>query len=107
MDTVFAVPALWVPSGNAGRLIGLSAVKSITFSGNEQGVYIQVLSQNVRMTLDGTNPVASGNDTGFELRSTDQTVLITGQLGMTIKFIQVAANAVVQYQMLTLSGRYA
>lgn len=107
MEPVFAVPAIWIPSGNHGRIAGLSAVKSITFGANEQGVYIQVLSQNVRVTIDGTNPSISGNDTGFELRSTDSAVLFTGQPGMTLKFLQVAASAVVQYQMLTLGGRYA
>jgi len=106
IGTEFAVPALWIPSGSHGRIVGLSAVKSIVFDTGVQGVYIQALSQNVRITLDGTNPSATGNDTGFEIRSTDPPVLITGQPGLTIKMIQTAASAVVQYQMLSLGDRF-
>lgn len=107
-DIVFAIPALWLPFGAAQRLILLSTVKSITLPAGVQGLYLQSLSQNVRVTLDGTtNPVASGNDIGFVLRSTDPAFLFTGQPGMKLLLIQEAASAVVQYQLLTLSGRYS
>lgn len=106
-DVVFAIPALWIPFGSAQRLIGLSAVKPIVLPPGVQGIYLQALSQNVRVTLDGTtNPVASGNDIGFTLRSTDPAFLFTGQPGMKLLLIQEAATAVVQYQMVQLSGRY-
>lgn len=102
----FAVPPLWIPDGTHQRLIGLSAVKSITFAANQQGMYFQTLSQNVRVTIDGTNPVASGNDTGFQVTASEGRVLIVGYPGMVVKIIQETASAVVQYQMLTLSGRF-
>lgn len=102
----FAVPPIWIPSGTHQRRNDLSAVRSITFGQGIQGMYIQALSQNVRITIDGTTPSATGNDTGFVLRSTDAPVLITGQPGQVVKVIQEAATAVLQYQMLTLGGRY-
>lgn len=107
MDTTFAVPALWLPFGTAQRIVGLTAVKSIIFPQGVQGVWVQTLSQNVRVTTDGSTPTPTGNDLGFELRSTDPTWLFTGQPGFTLKFIQVTATAVIQYQLLTLGGRYS
>lgn len=104
----FAVPPLWVPKANShGRLIGLSAVKTITFPPGVQGFYVQAISQNVRVTLDGTTPVASGNDTGFQIRAGDPPVLILGQVGQVLSFIQEAATAVVQYQPVTLASRFS
>ena len=107
MDTNFAVPALWIPFGTAQRIVGLTAVKTVTFPPGVQGIYVQALTQNVRVTIDGSTPSPTGNDLGFELRSTDPTWLFTGQPGFTLKFIQVTATAVIQYQLLTLGGRYA
>lgn len=107
METVFAVPALWMPSGVAGRLTALSAVKSITLGPNEQGVYLQALSQNVRVTIDGlTTPSPTGNDVGFELVALATPYLFVGFPGMKLNFIQVAASAVLQYQPVTLIGRF-
>ena len=107
METVFALPALWMPSGAAGRLNGLSVAKSITLGPTEQGVYLQALSQNVRVTLDGlTNPVATGNDVGFELVALATPYLFIGFPGMRLTFIQVAASAVLQYQPVSLVTRF-
>lgn len=105
-DVVFAVPALWIPSGTHQRRL-VASVQTITFGDNEQGCYLQSLSQNVRVVVDNTStPTPSGNDVGFVLRSTDPPFLFTGKPGMSIKIIQETATAVVQYQMLTLSGLY-
>lgn len=107
MDTNFSVPALWIPSGVHQRRL-VSSVQTITFGPNEQGVFIQTLTANIRVTIDSaTNPVISGNDIGFELRSTDPAILFTGAPGMQVRILQVAATAIVQYQMLTLQGRYS
>lgn len=105
-DVIFAVPPIWIPSGTAQRRL-VASVQTITFGDNEQGCYLQSLSQNVRVVLDGTStPTPSGNDLGFVLRSTDPPFLFTGMPGMSIKIIQETATAVVQYQMLQLGGRF-
>lgn len=107
MDTVFSLPALWIASGTQQRRNDLSTAKVvINFGLNEQGCYLQTLTQNVRVTLDGSTPVVGGNDVGFTLRNTDPPFLFTGKPGDKITIIQEAATAVVQYQMLTLSGLY-
>lgn len=105
MMPTFDVPAIWLPSGGAQRYTG-TAVKVITFGNNEQGCYVQALTQNIRVTIGTTAPVASGNDVGFQLKAGDPAVLFTGQPGMTLNIIQETATAVVQYQMLTLAGRF-
>lgn len=105
MDTVFALPALWIVSGTQQRKL-VASVLIITFGLNEQGCYLQTLTQNCRVTLDGSTPVVSGNDVGFVIRNTDPPFLFTGKPGDTIKVLQETATAVVQYQMLTLSGLY-
>ena len=105
-DITFAIPALWLPSGGAQRYTG-TAVKTITFGANEQGCYIQALTQNVRVTIGTTLPVIGGNDVGFQIKAGDPAVLVTGQPGMQLNILQEVATADVQYQMLTLAGRFS
>lgn len=111
MDMTFSIPPPWIPLGGANgghqRLTGLNTVKTIAFIEGVQGIYIQALTQNVRITLDGTAPAASGNTTGFVLRTTDPPVLIVMAQGITIKLIEEAASAVVQYQLLKISNRFS
>ena len=104
----FSVPPIWIPKANShGRLIGLSSVKTIVFPPGVQAFYIQAIGANVRITLDGTTPVASGNDTGFQILASAPPVLIVGQVGMTLSFLQETATAIVQYQPLTLGSRFS
>lgn len=105
-ETIVTLPAVYKPSGTHQRLIGLSVVKTITFAADQQAIYIQAISQNVRMTVDGTTPAASGNTTGFQIRAGDPPVRFDFAPGTTIKLIEEAASASVQYQMLTVWTRY-
>lgn len=105
MELVTGVGGQWAPSGTHQRLVGLTAVKTITLAPNEYGLYIQVISQNVRMTFDGTTPVASGNDVGFQLTPAMGPIFIAGFPGMVLSFIQEAATAVIQYQKLSNNRR--
>lgn len=107
----FSTPTLWIPSGGAQRLIGLSAVKPITFGPNEQGCYLQTLTQNVRVTIalpptTSTPKGAAPNSLGFQLKAGDPAVLFTGIPGMVLNFIEETASAEIQYQMLTLANRF-
>lgn len=105
MDIITPVGGQWKPSGTHQRLVGLTAVKTITLTPNEYGLYIQVISQNVRMTFDSTSPAASGNDVGFQLTPAMGPIFIAGFPGMVLSFIQETATAVIQYQKLTLDRR--
>lgn len=89
--------------GTHQRLSSLSSVKTIVLANNEAGVYIQAIGQNVRMTLDGTAPVASGNDIGFQITPAMGPILVTAFPGAVLSFIQETATAVVQYQRVSLS----
>lgn len=105
-ETIIALPALYEPSGTHQRRNDLSAVRTITLAPGEHAIWIQALTQNVRMTTDGTTPVASGNDTGFQIRAGDPPVRFDFAPGTTLKFIQEAATAVLQYQLLKAWTRY-
>lgn len=89
--------------GTHQRLSGLSSVKTITMVNNEVGVYIQAIGQNVRMTLDGSAPVASGNDLGFQITPAMGPILITAFPGAVLSFIQETSTAVLQYQKVSLN----
>src|SRR6478735_7016832 len=104
MDAINAIPAFWKTSGAAQRLV-VSALKSITLGPNEHGVWIQTHGQNVYVTMDGSTPVIGGNDLGFEIRTTDAPVRLEGAPGTKFSFMPVTGTAIIQYQMLTLSGR--
>lgn len=56
---------------------------------------IQTVSQNVRYTLDGTTPTAT---TGFQLVAGDPPIIIPIGANTTVKVIQEAATADLQYQ---------
>lgn len=58
-------------------------------------ILIQALTQNVRYTLDGTTPTANK---GFQLKAGDPPTLLFIGTGITLKVIQEAATADLQYQ---------
>lgn len=106
MDTLSSVPALWIPFGTAQRLIGLTVVKTITIPPGANGMYLQVRGASIYMTLDNqTDPVIGGNDLGFEIFITSLPLLFTGIPGTSFRIKQTVPTAIVQYQMLTLTGR--
>lgn len=63
-------------------------------SGAEK-IVVQALAQNVRFTLDGTNPTAS---LGFQLKANDPPLTIPLK-GCTLKVIEETATASLQFQM--------
>ena len=56
---------------------------------------IQAFDQNVRFTLDGSEPAAA---VGFQLKAGDPPLQIPMSAGVTVKVIEEAASAVLQYQ---------
>lgn len=56
---------------------------------------VQALDQNVRFTLDGSAPTASR---GFQLKAGDPPVIIPISSNTTVKVIQEASTADLQYQ---------
>jgi hypothetical protein len=58
-------------------------------------IMIQALVQNVRFTLDGTAPEAAK---GFQLKAGDPPMILPLGNATTVKVIQEAATADIQYQ---------
>lgn len=58
-------------------------------------IMLQTHSQNVRYTLDGTAPTAT---TGFNLKATDQPIILSIIGVSALKVIQEAATADLQFQ---------
>ena len=90
--------SLFIPVGshNDGLVIS-SAVDLITTinDSNVTKLLIQSLTQNSRYTLDGTTPTSTK---GFQLKTTDPPVIIS-LVGITsLKVIQEAATADLQFQ---------
>ena len=72
----------------------ISSATTLTPADGATKLLIQALDQNVRFTLDGTTPTAS---TGFQLVAGDPPVMIW-VAGATVKVIEEAATADLQYQ---------
>ena len=74
---------------------GLSAVKTLTAAKVRAAgtVWLQALTQNVRMTLEGTTPSASA---GIRLTAGDPPIEIQGEDAANAKFIEEAASATVE-----------
>lgn len=75
----------------------ISSATTLTPPTGATKILIQALDQNVRFTLDGTAPTAS---LGFQLKAGDPAVMIPVGAGMTLKVIEEAATADLQYQWL-------
>ena len=91
---------LYSPIGNHAQLTGLSVAKTIDISNEANGVIIQAISQNVRITLKG--PVSGV--AGFRIRAGDPPVLIPCGGGGSINVQEETASATVEYQAVKVHG---
>lgn len=85
------------PAGANTHVDGL-AISSATVISNPNGgtkLLIQALTQNVRFTLDGSNPTATR---GFQLKAGDPPVVIPVSATTVVTVIEEAATADLQYQ---------
>ena len=83
-------------TGSHGSNASLSTVVTISIPADAVLVCLQAQTSNVRFTLDGTNPVAS--TTGFVVAAGADPLFMPINAGMTLKLIQDAASARVQFQ---------
>ena len=93
-----AIPAVngrpFRPVGSHTQIADLSTAKSITRAAGGKRLLMQALAQPVTFTLDGTTPTSAK---GFVLAAGDA-VLIDVADDVTIKVIQTAASATLEYQ---------
>lgn len=83
------------PLGAHSSGANIAAATSLTAPARATKLIIQALTQNVRFTLDGTTPTAI---LGFQIRAGDPPFTIPVAPGVTVKVIQEAATASLQYQ---------
>ena len=83
------------PVGAHNDGLAISSATTITIPDGATKIMIQTLTQNVRLTLDGTAPTTSK---GFQLQVGQMPVIIPLGRSTVIKVIEEAATADLQYQ---------
>jgi hypothetical protein len=83
------------PVGSHTGGTSISSATTLTIPNGARYVLVQALAQNVRYTLDGTTPTTT---LGFQLKAGDPPRSIWCETGVTLKFIEEAATASLQYQ---------
>ncbi len=90
-DAVFGL----IPIGAHNDGLDISSAVALNIPSGATKLLIQALTQNVRFTVDGTTPTASK---GFQLKAGDPPVVIPISSGTSVKVIEEAATADLQYQ---------
>lgn len=75
----------------------ISSAVTLTPPAGANRILIQALTQNVRYTLDGTDPTST---LGFQLKAGDGPIVLSMGQAIVLKVIQEAATASLQYQWL-------
>ena len=83
------------PIGDHNDGLNISSAVTLTPPAGATKLLVQALDKNVRYTLDGTTPTASK---GFQLAAGDPPIIIPIGNGTTIKIIEEAASADLNYQ---------
>jgi hypothetical protein len=83
------------PVGSHNDGLAIVAAQTLTPPTGATKLMIQAADKNVRYTLDGTVPTASK---GFRLAADGLPVVILIESGVTVKVIEEAATADLQYQ---------
>ena len=83
------------PIGAHNDGLNIVAVVELAAPQGANKIMFQALDQNVRFTLDGTDPTTT---LGFQLQSDDPPVILTIESRATVKVIEEAATADLQYQ---------
>lgn len=73
----------------------LATAVTLTPASGATKLLIQALTQNIRVTLDGTTPTAT---LGFQIKAADPAVVIPIAPGTVVKLIEELATATIQYQ---------
>lgn len=95
-EHTMATPEPYLTVGQHTQIVGLASATAIVVPALCNGVLIQAINQNVRITLDNfTAPTATR---GFQLKAGDPAVFIPLDRGTQIRMIQEAATATVEYQ---------
>jgi len=83
------------PLGAHSSGLDVSSAVTLSVPSGATQLLIQVFTQNLRITLDGTTPTST---TGFQIKAGDPPIIIPVSWPITVKVIQEAATASLQYQ---------
>lgn len=83
------------PVGAHTQNSSLSSAVTLTIPDGASKIMLQVQTQNVRLTIDGTAPTTSK---GFQLKAGNPALLIPLGRATALKVIEEAATAVLDYQ---------
>lgn len=83
------------PVGAHNDGLDVSSAATLTVPEGAKKVLMQALTQNIRYTLDGTAPTTSS---GFQMKAGDPPILVLIDANTTVKLIEEAATADLQYQ---------
>jgi len=86
---------LFNPIGAHNDGLVIATATTLTIPAGASKIMMQAHAQNVRFTLDGTTPEVAK---GFQLKAGDPPLTIPIGVSTTIKVIQEAATADLQYQ---------
>lgn len=89
------VPLASADGGGHQSYIAGAAAATVFIPGQARGILMQALTQNIRYTLDGTNPTTA---TGFQLKAGDPPRYIELDHRVFLKVIREAAGAVLEYE---------
>lgn len=90
--------------GAHGSNSSLGSAVTLTPPTGGHAVILQAITQNVRVTLDGTTPTAS---VGFQIRAGDPPAVLDTPTGTSLKVIQETASAVLQYQWVSQNADFS
>lgn len=84
-----------MPANDRETVSGLNAAKTLTTAKVQAAthVWLQALTQNVRMTLDGSTPTAAA---GIRLTAGDPPIEVSGENARTAKFIEESGSATLE-----------
>lgn len=85
----------WVPVGTHTANASLGSAVTLTRPEGANAIIVTASGQNVRYTVDGTTPTAT---TGLLILTTVTPQIIPVADGVTIKVIESAASATLNYQ---------
>lgn len=91
-------PTHYTPVGGHNSATIGATVITLSPPAGSNWVILQALTQNIRLTLDGTTPSAT---VGFQIRAGDPAVRIPITSTTVIKYIEETSGAVVQRQFIS------
>lgn len=96
------VPLASADGGGHTTYIPGAAAATVHIPAQARGILMQALTQNVRFTLDGTNPTTGS---GFQLKAGDPPLYVElGGSRIILKVIRETSGAVLEYEFCDLNN---